>query len=503
MFVRRKRNKSGLISIQVIDKSSGRYKVIKTMGSSTDVGQQEQLFKEGQQWIRSYLKQGELDFQNEQQLFSKFISGIEQVRIIGTELLLGKIFDEIGFGEIPDQLFRQLVVMRLCFPGSKLRTTDFLGRYYCVSVDEDRVYRYLDKLYNTQKEAVQEISYRHTLQILGNTISIVFYDVTTLYFEINQEDELRKNGFSKDGKHQNPQIVLGLLVSTNGYPLAYEIFEGNKFEGNTMIPVLDGFKAKYKLEKLVVIADAGLLSNDNIKALQEKGYEFILGGRIKNEKQSLQEKILALKLVNGQSAVLAKDEHLRIVISYSDGRAKKDKANRAKGLSKLEKQLRSGKLTKANINNRGYNKYLKLEGEITVSIDKAKFENDGKWDGLKGYVTNTCLTKEEIIENYGHLWKIEKAFRVSKHDLKIRPIYHRLKRRIEAHICIAFTAYKVYKELERQIQVKKIDLSPEKAIEIAKTIYALKVITPLNKDPLEHTLLLNPEQRLLAKYFDF
>lgn len=501
MFVRKKKNKSGLISVQIIDKSSGKYKVAKTIGSSADEQALEKLFIEGRLWIKDYLKQGELDFQNERQLFAKFISGIEQIRVIGTELLLGRIFDEIGFCKIQDELFRRLVISRLCFPVSKLKTTDFLNKYHCISIDEDKVYRYLDKLYNTQKESVQQISYEHTLKILDNDIRIVFYDVTTLYFEIDGEDELRKTGFSKEGKHQNPQIVLGLLVSTDGYPLAYEIFEGNKFEGHTMIPVIDAFKAKYKLDKLVVIADAGLLSNDNIQELQIKQYEFVLGARIKNEKQSIQENILALKLKNGESAIINKDGQLKIVISYSEGRAKKDRANREKGLRKLEKQLSSGKLTKANINNRGYNKYLKLEGEITLSIDQAKFEDDRKWDGLKGYMTNTALAKEDIITNYNHLWKIEKAFRISKHDLKIRPIFHRLKRRIEAHICIAFAAYKVYKELERQIKEKKARLSVEKAIEIAKTIYALKIITPLNKEPIEHTLLLNEEQRYLANLF--
>ena len=161
--------------------------------------------------------------------------------------------------------------------------------------------------------------------------------------------------------------------------------------------------------------------------------------------------------------------------SYSAARGKKDAANRQRGLQKLERQIKKGKLTKANINNRGYNKYLKMEGEINISIDHEKFEADKKWDGLKGYLSNTTLAKNEIIENYGHLWKIEKAFRVSKTDLKIRPIYHRVQRRIEAHICIAFAAYKVYKELERQLKDKKSTLSPEKAIEIAKTIFSVQV----------------------------
>nr|WP_245235090.1 IS1634 family transposase [Pedobacter borealis] len=384
-----------------------------------------------------------------------------------------------------------------------MRTVDYLKKYHSIDIDEDRIYRYLDKLYNKQKDAVQQISYQHTLKVLNNQMSIVFYDVTTLYFEIDDQDDLRKTGFSKEGRHQNPQIVLGLLVSVGGYPLAYEIFEGNKYEGHTMLPVIDAFKKKYELGKMVVIADSGLLSNENIIDLQGNGYEFILGARIKNEKQPLQKQILSLKLKNGESALLKKDEQTRLIISYSLSRHKKDQANRERGLLKLEKQVKSGRLTKANINNRGYNKYLKLDGEIKVDIDRDKFTADGKWDGLKGYLTNTTLSKEEIIENYNHLWRIEKAFRVSKHDLKIRPIDHRLHRRIEAHVCIAFAAYKVFKELERQLYEMKANLSPEKAIEIAKTIYSLKVLNPLNNEVVEQTLILNEEQKYLSQLFNF
>jgi transposase len=503
MYIRKKNNKSGIISIQVIDKSSGKYKVVKTIGSSSNAVEVERLFGQGQKWIKEQSGQMALDIDGEKELFDKFISSIQQITVVGTELLLGKLFDQIGFNQIKDDLFRQLVLARLCFPVSKLRTIDYLKKYHSIEIDHDRVYRYLDKLYNTQQEKVQKISYEHTLKILNNQISIVFYVVTTLYFEIDDQDELRKTGFSKEGRHQNPQIVLGLLVSVGGYPLAYEIFEGNKFEGHTMLPVINAFKKKYHLEKLVVIADSGLLSNENITELQSNGYEFILGARIKNEKQPLQKEILALKLKNGESIVLNKDQQTRLVISYSLSRQKKDQANREKGLLKLEKQVKSGRLTKANINNRGYNKYLKLEGEVKVSIDQKKFKADGRWDGLKGYLTNTTLSKDEIIDNYNHLWRIEKAFRVSKHDLKIRPIFHRLQRRIEAHVCIAFVAYKVFKELERQLQLMDAGISPEKAIEIAKTIYTIKIINPINKEYIDQTLILNDEQKYLCKLFNF
>jgi transposase len=501
MFVRKKKNKSGVVSIQVIDKSSGKYKVVKTIGSSASAREIDQLLQQGESYIKKRKGQIEMDFHNADELFSKFITGIKEVNVVGCELLLGKIFDAIGFNEIKDELFKKLVIARLCFPASKLKTTDYLRHYQSYLVNEDMIYRYLDKLHSTQKERVQQISYDHTKKILNDNISIVFYDVTTLYFEIDQEDELRKTGFSKEGKHQHPQIVLGLLVSVDGYPLAYDIFEGNKFEGHTMLPVVNGFKQKYNLQQLVIVADSGLLTGENISQLQAEGYNYILGARIKNETDVIKQQIFSLSLKNGESHIIQKDENIRLVISYSESRAKKDRANREKGLKKLEKRIKSGKLTKASINNKGYNKYLKLEGELKISIDKEKYEQDARWDGLKGYLANTRLSKEEIIDNYKHLWKIEKAFRITKTDLKVRPVYHHLQRRIEAHICIAFVAYKVYKELERQLRQLGSKLSPEKAIEIASTIYAIKAVKPISNEVVQQTLILTEEQKQLMELF--
>lgn len=499
MFVRKKVNKSGAISVQVLTKVNGKSRLVKTIGSAIHAEVIESFVSEGYRYIATFGGQKTLDFLNESNLVKTVFKSISSHTEVGTELLLGKIFDEIGFHAIKETIFRQLVLSRLTYPVSKLKTSDYLGKYHDLDYPVQQIYRYMDKLHATQKELVQTISYEHTKKILGDEISIVFYDVTTLYFEIDQEDELRKTEFSKEGKHQNPQIVLGLLVSKNGYPLAYDVFEGNKFEGHTMLPILDAFKEKYRLNQLVIIADSGLLSNTNIEELQSKNYEFILGARIKNEKRDVQRSILSLDLKNGESAVVKKD-NLRLIVSYSDDRSKKDCHNRKKGLKKLEKQIKTGKLTKSSINNKGYNKYLTMEGDVHIKIDYQKFEADSKWDGLKGYVTNARLSKEDVLENYGHLWQIEKAFRISKTDLKIRPIYHRLQRRIEAHICLSFVAYKVYKELERQLKEKKTKLSPEKAIEIAKTIYQVKA-QPKGEE-VSHILLISKEQQNLAQLFN-
>ena len=502
MFVRRLKHKNGKTYIQVVSKSSGSYKVVKSFGSAESSSGIEILVEKATLWMNSILGVTELDFDNELTLYQNLLNNITSHKLVGIDLVLGKLFDEIGFNQIQDELFRDLVLYRLVYPKSKLKTTEYLYRYQQKTYSEDDIYRYMDKLYDSQKEKVQQISYEHTRSILGGDIKLVFYDVTTIYFEIDNEDELRKTGFSKEGKHQNPQIVLGLLVSKNGYPLAYDVFEGNKFEGQTMLPIINTFKKKYGLNQLIIVADSGLLSKSNIEALQAKNYEFILGARIKNENRSVKEEILSLKLKNGESSVINKGD-FKLIITYSDNRAKKDSHNREKGLKRLEKRIKTGKLTKASINNRGYNKYLELDGEIQVTINREKFNQDAKWDGLKGYITNAELSKKDILENYSHLWRIEKAFRVAKTDLKIRPIYHRKQKRIEAHICLTFVAYKIFKELERQLKEKKSDLSPEKVIEILQSIYQIEIITPNIKEKIKKTILLTPEQKKLSELFDF
>jgi len=132
-----------------------------------------------------------------------------------------------------------------------------------------KIYRFLDKLNNQLKNQVEQIAFTHTLNILQGNISIVFYDMTTLYFEASDEDDLRKTGFSKDGKHQNPQIFLGLLVGLGGYAIGYDVFEGNIYEGHTLIPFIEKISKKFNLDKPVIVADTGLLSNETLRPLEK------------------------------------------------------------------------------------------------------------------------------------------------------------------------------------------------------------------------------------------
>ncbi len=206
-----------------------------------------------------------------------------------------------------------------------------------------------------------------------------------------------------------------------------------------------------------------------------------LGARIKNEKQHIIDTILSLKLKDGEVKTIKNDEGLTIHVSYLEKRARKDHYNRDKGIKKLEKSILSGRLTKNNINNRGYNKYLKMEGQVAISIDNEKLNKDEKWDGLKGYITNTTLSSSEVLNSYNNLWKIEKAFRISKTDLKVRPIYHRLRPRVEAHICISFMSYLIYKELERIIDKNKLDLSVKEAVKLINKMYGIRIEAPNTK----------------------
>lgn len=217
----------------------------------------------------------------------------------------------------------------------------------------------------------------------------------------------------------------------------------------------------------------------------------------------MKQKILSLELNDGQSTVLERPDELKLVISYSSKRAAKDEHNRKKGIQRLRKKLGRGKLTKTHLNNKGYNKFLIMEGEVKITLDPQKIEQEQAWDGLKGYLTNCNLPPDDVIANYHHLWQIEKAFRISKTDLKVRPVYHYQKRRIESHICISFCAYKIYKELERRLKEGGSKMSPNKALEAMKTIYGIIMILPQSKS--KHIkLLANKDEHLeLRKLFDF
>jgi transposase len=508
MHVRRKRNRSGTISVVVVSKGQGKYREIKNFGTSDSEEKIASLVKDADLWLRNYEGQQELDFENtkgrELEETERVIGNMDAVLINGTQLLFNQIYDSIGFNRIPDEILRHLVIARVSQPLSKLATAEYLKSHYDEDVNLNHIYRYMDKLYNTQMELAQQISVAHTQRILGGKLGLMFYDVTTLYFETAATDALREPGFSKDGKTSESQVVLGLLVSEGGYPLSYSLYNGKQYEGFTLIPMIDDFKQRFSLgEDFIVVADSGLLNKINVSLLHEAGYKYVLGARIKSESAAVKKWILDQEKKNGSYSEHKRADGERLILSYSDGRAKKDAYNRERGVVRLRNAYKSGKLTKEQVNKRGYNKFLEISKNVEVVINEDKIVEDSKWDGLKGYITNTTLDPAKVVSEYKGLWVVERAFRISKGSLEMRPMFHFTERRIEAHVCICFIAYKVYKELERVIKLKGIELSVGKVLDAAKTITTIRVNMPENRKVYTKTLFLTEKHQAIKLLFEW
>jgi len=506
MFIRKKKNRSGTTSIVVVNKSKGVFRQIKTIGVGKEKADIDLLYQQGKKWIAAHCCEVDIfdihaKEQEEKQVTKYLLSNIENVLLNGTQLILNEVFKIVGFESVNDDILKSLVIARLSQPMSKSATVDYLKSHFDQDLQLHKIYRYLDTLYDTQKDRIQQISLEHTKKILGGKIGLMFYDVTTLYFESDYGDDFRETGFSKDGKHSQPQVVLGLLVSKDGYPLTYSLFNGSQYEGWTMIPLVEDFVKRFDLNDFIVVADSGLMNKKNIALLDSGGYKYIIGARIKNENEKTKEWILSLEKRDGEFYEMKKND-TRLVIGYSENRAKKDRYNREKGVQRLKKAYKSGHITKENINKRGYNKFLEISDNVKVFINHEKINLDEKWDGLKGYITNTNLSPREVYKQYSELWVIERAYRITKGTLEMRPMFHFTPRRIEAHVCICFVAYKVYKELERILKISNLGLSVDNVLNVAKTVTTLKIKLPVSGNVMTETLLITKKHKSIAMLFD-
>ncbi len=285
------------MSIQIARKINRKNKVIKTIGVARSKREEELLFLLARTELERLQGMQTLFVEHDDLVIENFVNGIanDHLQIVGSELILGKIYEKIGFpNDGSCNYFRNLVLCRLVYPGSKLKTADYFKQHLNTDVSVYSIYRFLDELNSELKPTIEQIMFDYTRKLLKNNIGVVFYDMTTLYFEASEEDDFRIPGFNKDGKHQQPQIMIGLLVSNHGYPIGYQMFEGNTSETKTLIPLLETFQKKFDIGKPIIVADAALLSQKNIDALQENQYEYILGGRLKNETEAIKVKVIEL-----------------------------------------------------------------------------------------------------------------------------------------------------------------------------------------------------------------
>ena len=266
-------------------------------------------------------------------------------------------------------------------------------------------------------------------------------------------------------KFNQSQVLFALLVTKEGLPIGYEVYPGSQYEGNTLSDSVDKVKEKYKINNVVFVADAGLFNKENIKYLEENNYHYVVGAKIKNTKKSAKENILKLDEyteLNDDLKVrdLAHEGNKRLIISYSKKRARKDDYDRNNAINKLIKKLEKTEKPDSLISNYGYKKFLTLRGDCKIELNEDKIKQEAAWDGLHGVITNIQNeTVEYILHHYKNLWKIEETFRITKHDLKVRPIYHYTEHRIKAHIAICFIALCCVRHLEYRVSKQQTKLS--------------------------------------------
>lgn len=280
----------------------------------------------------------------------------------------------------------------------------------------------------------------------------ILYDVTTLYFETDFEDQdqddvpgFRKKGYSKDKRDDLAQIVLGLGVNSVGMPLTYKLYPGNTYEGSTLISGIDETLEALDYHSLTVVGDAGMLSDKNLVALEERKLFYIVGARLKSLPKSVQNEILDLDFTNNKTYEITY-KNRRLIISYSASRAKRTSSQRKRSIRRLEDLIAKNQAVRKH-------QFLDFSIAEKPKLNLEAIESASRWDGIKGYITNNFdLGPNQIIDHYVDLYKVEQSFRMSKTDLRIRPAFHFKQSRIEAHVIICMLSLTILRILEQKVK---------------------------------------------------
>lgn len=449
--VRKVKTKSGSTAIQVVQYVGHRSKIAKHIGSSKDNLEIDILRRRALDWIDEQTAQTTLFPEQKQRVLV-----VDRGECIGvTHNFAYQFFmhciDECSLYQLP-QLLLDLVIMRLIEPASKLRSVDLLSHYFGICYSQ-RIYRNIPKLI-THKAEVEKCAYNIAREKFNEPFYFVLYDVTTLYFESFKADELKIQGFSKDNKSQQPQIVIGLLVTQSGFPLSYEVFAGNTFEGKTMLPVVEKFISDYPQAKPIVVADAAMLDEERLTELQEKKISYIVGARLANSNTRLVEQIHnALSRKHGAIARFP-SRYGHLVCDFSLKRYKKE-------LNDLNKLIQKAEELVAKQSSGTKTKFVKRVSKEKVELNTALIQKRKLLLGIKGYCTDLPeqqLSNELVIARYHHLWHVEQSFRMSKFDLQARPIYHQKENAIRSHVLICFVALIIekYLELSTKLSLREI-----------------------------------------------
>lgn len=396
----------------------------------------------------------------------------------GIETILGHAFHQMGFDDVVlgtskdgewNRILRSCVLVRIASPESKRRTARTLKRDFAENIPLQKIYRMMDHLAR-QESRLKEKVLQSTLDLFNQKVDVMFFDVTTLYFESFEHDELRRPGFSKDCKFKETQVVLALVTNSEGHPVSYEVFPGNTYEGSTLINAIETLKVRFCIRDTVLVADRAMFTKENLNRMDAEGIKYVVAAKLragfsKKEKEQILSEENRIRAVDERNDFRWTKEishnGRRLIISYSTERAAKDARDRQKLVDRLRKKLRhNDKINiKDVISNHGTKKYLRVNSG-QAEINQEKIQNDEKWDGLHGVITNIDDRPiHEILNRYKGLWKIEQAFRINKTDLKMRPIFHWKHSRILAHIGICFMAYALICNVSKRIKDKALKFS--------------------------------------------
>ena len=439
--VRKVRTKSGSIAIQVVRYVGHRSIISKHIGSAKDQTEESVLRQRTLEWIDEQTAQLSLFPAQKQKLLV-----VDRGECIGVThhfsfRFFMSCFDECGLSHLP-RLLLDLAIMRLIEPASKLRSVELLEYYFGIKYSQ-RIYRNIPKL-AAYKADIEQCAYRVAHEKFNEFFYFVLYDVTTLYFESFKADEFKIQGFSKDNKSQQPQIVIGLLVTQSGFPLSYQVFAGNTFEGKTMLPVVETFISAHPQTRPIIVADAAMLDQERLAELRGKKLSYIVGARLANADIGLVKQIHST--LNGKHGAIARfpSRHGDLVCDFSLKRYKKE-------LNELNKLVQKAKELVAKQSLKVKAQFVKKVTKERIELNTALIEKRRLLLGIKGYCTDLSeqqLTNEMVIDRYHQLWHIEQSFRMSKFDLQTRPIYHQKQEAIKAHVLICFVALMAEKYLE-------------------------------------------------------
>lgn len=434
---------SGASAVQVVYYRNRKRIIFKHIGSARNSQELESLKVVAQDMINNYSPEiplfEEVKFDNLLYLDKSEFLGVYSTFLYET---LSDLLSQIGLDKIKKQLLLDLVIIRVVEPASKLRSIELLDSFFGIKHRRQSYYKSAPQ-WLVLKEEIENIVVGFAMRKYAFNFDLLFYDVTTLYFETFEEDELRRNGFSKDNKSQQPQILVALMVTKEGFPIAFKIFSGNTFEGHTIIPVVNEFIKKHDVKEFTVVADAAMISVTNIQELLKNSINYIVGARLGNLSNEMIEQIDRNMTREDGESIRIKTVNGYLICNYSSVRYRKDKYEMEKQIEKARTIIETpSKVKKA--------KFTKTTGEQIV-LNQALIKKTQRLLGIKGYYTNlgeNIASNHTIIERYRELYRVEQAFRISKHDLQTRPIFHFKEDPINLHILVCFMALVVSKHIE-------------------------------------------------------